>query len=85
MAFASISTDIYLPALPALASAFHTDPGRVQLTLSGFLVGFSLGQLLWGPISDRYGRRIPVAIGVVLFIIGSVGCALSASATQMMA
>jgi DHA1 family bicyclomycin/chloramphenicol resistance-like MFS transporter len=83
MAFASISTDIYLPALPALSTAFHTDPGQVQMTLSGFLVGFSLGQLLWGPIGDRYGRRVPIAVGVVLFIIGSTGCALSGSAWQM--
>jgi DHA1 family bicyclomycin/chloramphenicol resistance-like MFS transporter len=85
MAFASISTDIYLPALPALAQAFHADPGRIQLTLSGFLVGFSLGQLLWGPIGDRYGRRIPIAIGIALFVIGSAGCALSGSAWQMTA
>ena len=84
MAFASISTDMYLPALPTLAIALHTDAGRIQMTLSGFLVGFSLGQLLWGPIGDRYGRRIPIAIGVVLFIIGSAGCALSGTALQMM-
>jgi DHA1 family bicyclomycin/chloramphenicol resistance-like MFS transporter len=83
MAFASISTDIYLPALPALGRAFHADSGQIQLTLSGFLVGFSLGQLLWGPISDRYGRRIPIAIGIVLFVVGSAGCALSGSAWQM--
>ena len=83
MAFASISTDMYLPALPALSQAFHTDPGRIQLTLSGFLVGFSLGQLLWGPIGDRYGRRTPIAAGVVLFIVGSAGCALSGSAAAM--
>ncbi|MBF9232164.1 Bcr/CflA family multidrug efflux MFS transporter [Microvirga sp. BT350] len=83
MAFASISTDIYLPAFPALATAFHTDPGQVQMTLSGFLVGFSLGQLFWGPIGDRYGRRIPIAIGLVLFMVGSAGCALSGSAWQM--
>ena len=83
MAFASISTDMYLPALPALARAFHTDAGRVQMTLSGFLVGFSLGQLLWGPIGDRYGRRGPIALGVVLFVIGSAGCALSGTIWQM--
>jgi DHA1 family bicyclomycin/chloramphenicol resistance-like MFS transporter len=84
MGFASVSTDLYLPALPALTSAFHTDPAEVQLTLSAFLIGFSLGQLFWGPISDRYGRRIPIAIGMVLFMIGSAGCALSDTAWQMM-
>ena len=83
MAFASISTDMYLPAMPALAAAFHTDPGRVQLTLSSYLVGFSLGQLLWGPVGDRYGRWNPIAIGVVLFVIGSAGCALSGTVWQM--
>ena len=83
MAFASISTDMYLPAMPALATAFHTDPGRVQLTLSSYLVGFSLGQLLWGPAGDRYGRWNPIAIGVVLFVIGSAGCALSGTVWQM--
>lgn len=83
MAFASISTDMYLPALPALGMALHTSPGRVQMTLSAFLVGFSLGQLLWGPLSDRYGRRGPIAVGVVLFIVGSAGCALSGTVWQM--
>lgn len=84
MAFASISTDLYLPAMPALTTAFHTDPADVQLTLSAFLVGFSLGQLVWGPIGDRYGRRFPITIGLVLFMVGSAGCALSDTAWQMM-
>ncbi len=75
MAFASISTDIYLPALPTLKQAFAESSANVEWTLSGFLVGFSIGQLLWGPISDRYGRRLPMLAGIVLFIIGSIGCA----------
>jgi DHA1 family bicyclomycin/chloramphenicol resistance-like MFS transporter len=83
MAFASISTDMYLPALPVLGTALHADPGRMELTISSYLIGFSLGQLLWGPIGDRYGRRMPIAIGLVLFVIGSAGCALSATAGQM--
>ncbi|SEF01023.1 MFS transporter, DHA1 family, bicyclomycin/chloramphenicol resistance protein [Burkholderia sp. WP9] len=79
MAFASISTDLYLPALPAMALSLHADTGAIELTISSYLIGFSVGQLLWGPIGDRYGRRMPIAIGLVLFIIGSAGCALSAS------
>jgi DHA1 family bicyclomycin/chloramphenicol resistance-like MFS transporter len=55
----------------------------VALTISGYLVGFSTGQLVWGPIGDRFGRRGPVAIGLVLFVIGSAGCALSGSVWQM--
>ncbi|WP_408327744.1 multidrug effflux MFS transporter [Paraburkholderia strydomiana] len=83
MAFASISTDLYLPALPAMALSLRADAGAVELTISGYLIGFSLGQLLWGPIGDRYGRRRPIAIGLVLFVIGSAGCALSTSAPML--
>ncbi|WP_193040677.1 MULTISPECIES: Bcr/CflA family multidrug efflux MFS transporter [unclassified Pseudomonas] len=84
MSFASISTDMYLPALPAISRALHTDSAGVELTFSAFLIGFSLGQLIWGPISDRFGRKFPILIGMVLFIIGSVGCALSTTVTEMM-
>lgn len=80
MGFASISTDFYLPAMPTMAAAFGVDAGIVEFTITGYLIGFSLGQLFWGPVSDRHGRRVPVAAGLVLFILGSVGCALSGSA-----
>ncbi|MFL5337424.1 MAG: multidrug effflux MFS transporter [Geminicoccaceae bacterium] len=83
MAFTSLSTDMYLPALPALGAALNADPGQVAMTLSGYLVGFSLAQLLWGPVGDRFGRRGPVAVGLALFVAGSVGCALSGTAWQM--
>ena len=83
MAFASISTDLYLPALPHMAAALRASPGTVELSISGYLVGFSLGQLLWGPIGDRYGRRLPIAIGLLLFIAGSAGCALAGSAPAL--
>ncbi|MCW2318793.1 DHA1 family bicyclomycin/chloramphenicol resistance-like MFS transporter [Rhodoblastus acidophilus] len=78
MGFASISTDTYLPAMPAMARALKADAGDVDFTISAYLIGFSFGQLFWGAVSDRYGRRLPVAAGLVLFIIGSAGCALSA-------
>lgn len=77
MGFAAISTDLYLPAMPAMAESLNAEAGKIELTISGYLIGFSIGQLFWGPISDRYGRRISVAIGLILFIIGSAGCALS--------
>jgi DHA1 family bicyclomycin/chloramphenicol resistance-like MFS transporter len=83
MGFASISTDLYLPALPTMTTALGSDGGMMELTISGYLIGFSLGQLLWGPLGDRHGRRGPVLAGLVLFVIGSAGCALSASAGQM--
>lgn len=76
MAFASLSTDIYLPAMPVMAAELQ---GDAELTITGFLIGFALAQLIWGPVSDRLGRRTPLFIGMVLFIISSAGCALSDS------
>ncbi|KWF32742.1 MFS transporter [Burkholderia diffusa] len=85
MAFTSISTDLYLPAMPSMGEALHTSVGAIELTITGYLVGFSLGQLLWGPIGDKYGRRKPVAIGLILFVVGSAGCALSTTVESMIA
>jgi hypothetical protein len=79
MGFASISTDLYLPAIPAMGRALRANGGSVEWTISGYLIGFSLGQLFWGPVGDRYGRRLPVAIGLVLFVVGSAGCAMAGS------
>lgn len=79
MGFASISTDLYLPAMPAMEKSLNAGSGMMELTVSGYLVGFSIGQIFWGTISDRYGRRISVATGLLLFIAGSAGCALSAT------
>jgi MFS transporter, DHA1 family, multidrug resistance protein len=85
MAFSSISTDIYLPALPAMADSLHAGTGAMEFTISGYLIGFSLGQFFWGPLSDRVGRRLPIAIGMVLYIIGSIGCAMSQGVEGMIA
>jgi proP protein len=76
MAFTSLSTDIYLPALPVME---RTLGGDAELTVTGFLIGFAIAQLVWGPVSDRIGRKLPLFLGMVLFVIGSVGCALSQS------
>ncbi|HCM1977447.1 TPA: multidrug effflux MFS transporter [Salmonella enterica subsp. houtenae serovar 47:z36:-] len=80
MALTSLSTDIYLPAMPVMARALH---GDAELTITGFLVGFTLAQLIWGPVSDHLGRKIPLFIGMVLFVAGSVGCATSTTMMQM--
>lgn len=77
MGFASISTDLYLPAMPVMGQSLQADSGMIEWTISGYLIGFSFGQLFWGPISDRYGRRIAVGSGLILFVVGSAGCALS--------
>lgn len=80
MAFTSLSTDIYLPAMPIMEAELA---GNIELTITGFLIGFAIAQLFWGPISDQIGRRRPLFIGMVLFVIGSVGCAMSTSIEQI--
>lgn len=80
MGFTSLSTDVYLPAMPQMR---HDLQGDVELTITGFLIGFALAQLVWGPISDRIGRRRPLIIGMLLFAVGSVGCALSNGIDQI--
>lgn len=85
MSFASIATDIYLPAFPTIQAALGGAPGDMELTLSSFLVGFGVGQLVWGPLGDRHGRRLPIAAGLVLFVVGSAGCALSTSVLALTA
>lgn len=80
MAFTSLSTDIYLPAMPTMARELQ---GNAELTITGFLIGFTIAQLLWGPISDKVGRRIPLFIGMIIFVIGSAGCAMSSSIEQI--
>ncbi|OOF55618.1 multidrug effflux MFS transporter [Rodentibacter myodis] len=80
MAFTSLSTDIYLPAMPQMTRDLN---GQAELTVTGFLIGFALAQLLWGPISDRIGRKIPLYIGMVMFVIGSLGCAISSNIEQI--
>jgi len=85
MSLGSLSTDMYLPALPTIATSFGVGIGAVQLTLSTFLVGFCGGQLVWGPIGDRFGRRGPAALGLLIFAAGSIGCALSDGIGAMVA
>lgn len=80
MAFTSLSTDIYLPAMPAMSAALHGDS---ELTVTGFLIGFAIAQLIWGPISDQLGRKTPLYIGMIIFAIGSAGCALSTDMSQI--
>lgn len=80
MAFTSLSTDIYLPAMPAMAKELN---GNAELTITGFLVGFTIAQLVWGPVSDSIGRKIPLFIGMLVFVIGAAGCAMSYSIGQI--
>ncbi|WP_031261176.1 MFS transporter, partial [Curtobacterium sp. B18] len=71
------ATDMYIPALPAIARDLGTTPGAVQLSLTAFLVAFAVGQLLAGPVSDGIGRRPLMLVGTAVFAVASVGCALA--------
>ena len=82
-ALGPLSTDFYLPALPAIARALDTDSAGVQLTLSVYLLGFGAGQLLVGPLSDRFGRRPVMLWGMLVFLLASVVCALADSITTL--
>src|SRR5438045_5974031 len=79
MAIGPLAIDMYLPALPTLATEFKVDAARVQHTLSAYLLGLAVGQLAFGPIADRYGRKPPLLGGLVVFTLASIGCLLAAT------
>jgi len=74
-AFGPLAIDFYLPAFPAMAQAFATDEKHVQATLAAYFLGLSIGQLAYGPVADRFGRRKPLLFGVALFTLASLACA----------
>ncbi|MBC3478206.1 MULTISPECIES: multidrug effflux MFS transporter [Pseudomonas] len=76
-AFGPLAIDFYLPAFPAMAQAFATDEQHVQTTLAAYFLGLSIGQLAYGPIADRFGRRKPLLFGVALFTVASLACAFA--------
>ncbi len=76
-AFGPLAIDFYLPGFPAMAQAFATDEKHIQLTLAVYFLGLSIGQLVYGPIADRFGRRLPLLVGVGLFTLGSFACAFA--------
>ena len=79
VALGPISTDLYLPSLPAIGAAFGVDAGEVQLTLSVFLAGFACSQLVYGPLADRFGRRPVMLAGLALYSAATVICMVATS------
>ena len=72
-----ITTDLYLPALPAITSGFGAPLSQAQLTLTGLLLAFGCSQMVWGPLSDHWGRRPVLLLGLALYTAASVGAALA--------
>ncbi|HSK38791.1 MAG TPA: multidrug effflux MFS transporter, partial [Arenibaculum sp.] len=77
--------DLYLPSLPTLVTVFGTDIGTVQLTLSVFLVGFAVSQLVYGPLSDRFGRRPVLLGGITVFLLASIACMMAGTIEELIA
>ena len=72
-----LAIDMYLPAMPAIATALGADVSSVQLTLTAYFVAFGLAQLFYGPWADQMGRKVPLYVGIGIFIVASIGCAMA--------
>lgn len=83
--FAPMSIDMYLPTLAGLGQSLGAGPGQAQATLAAFLAGMAIGQFVYGPASDRWGRRRPILVGVCIYVIASVACALAPTIEALIA
>ncbi|NMO19382.1 multidrug effflux MFS transporter [Pyxidicoccus fallax] len=84
-AFAPLSIDMYLPALPGIAEDLRSSASVIQLTLASCFAGLALGQLITGPLIDHFGRKRPLQLGLGLYVLGSLGCALAPNAPALVA
>jgi DHA1 family bicyclomycin/chloramphenicol resistance-like MFS transporter len=82
-ALAPFTTDMYLPGFPSIARTLHTDIAHVEFTLTSYFLGFFAGQLAFGPVLDRYGRKKPIIFSLILYILAALGCAFAASIHQL--
>jgi MFS transporter, DHA1 family, multidrug resistance protein len=85
VAIGPFSIDMYLPAFKMIAEEFDTTISSVALSMASYFVGMSLGQLLYGPLLDRYGRKKPLYFGLIVYIVASVACIMSTSVDQLIA
>lgn len=85
IAFAPLSIDMYLPGLPEIAREFAVSGGVAQYTLAAYFVGMAMGQLLYGPLADRFGRKPPLYFGMALYTVASLGCVLAPNVEMLIA
>lgn len=78
-AIGPLTTDMYLPSLPDIARQLGASTAQVQLTISAYLIGFAVGQIFYGPLSDRHGRKPALFAALALYCAASLACALSTS------
>lgn len=83
-AFAPLSTDLYLPALPHMAESLHTSYAEIAVTVSSFLLVFAVSMLFWGPLSDKFGRKVVLLAGSLLYMVSCVGIALAPGYTPLL-
>jgi DHA1 family bicyclomycin/chloramphenicol resistance-like MFS transporter len=84
-AFVPLSTDLYLPALPTMSKNLQAPVEQINLTLSAFFALYAVGMLLWGPLSDRYGRKPILLVGLSLYVLASLLCSTATSVTALIA
>jgi DHA1 family bicyclomycin/chloramphenicol resistance-like MFS transporter len=84
-AFGPMSIDMYLSSFPSIARTLHTGPEQTQATLAAFFAGMAIGQIVYGPASDRFGRRPPLLVGIGVFFAASVVCALAPNIETLIA
>jgi DHA1 family bicyclomycin/chloramphenicol resistance-like MFS transporter len=79
-ALGPLAIDMYLPSLPTMGAELHASSAQTQATVATFLAGMAIGQLFYGPASDRFGRKPPILLGLAIYVVAGVGCALAVSA-----
>ena len=84
-AMGAMSIDLYLPSLPSIGASLHATPSETQATVAAFLAGMAIGQTIYGPASDRLGRRPPLLLGIAIYVVASVVCAMATSPSVLIA